>query len=98
MRELERRGLREYHIRQNGHIVITGRIHDHHFQWVISSTPSDVNAPLRQIADLKRELRRCGASDWCEAISFVSLGDSGGTDFAAVWDTIREWEAAVRDP
>lgn len=60
---LKELGLIVQEIRKSKHIVVKGMLNNENFRWVTSSTPSKNNAYKKMIADLKRELRRCGVSE-----------------------------------
>jgi len=91
---LERVGLEVSEIRQNEHIVVKGTLNDRQFRWTSSKTPSKQNAYRGMIADLKRELRRCGIVEPPRfSMRYV-------TPFAVpedVWEALWAWEEQL-DP
>ena len=92
LNQLRKLGLVIQEIRKSKHIVVTGVLNDNHFRWVTSSTPSTTNAYMKMIADLKRELRRCGVSEIPEFnIKLLSLFN----DDEDIWTLIREIETEL---
>tara|TARA_B100000963_G_C22540986_1_gene632171 strand:+ start:801 stop:1136 length:336 start_codon:yes stop_codon:yes gene_type:complete len=92
LNQLKKLGLAIREIRKSKHIVVTGVLNDNHFRWVTSSTPSTTNAYKKMIADLKRELRRCGVSEIPEFnMKFLSLINEDED----VWILIRQIETEL---
>ena len=90
--QLKKLGLAIQEIRKSKHIVVTGILNNEKFRWVTSSTPSTSNAYKRMIADLKRELRRCGVSEIPEFnMKFLSLLNEDED----IWTLIRQIETEL---
>jgi len=53
-------GLMIFSVRGKKHKVVKGELNGNPFRWVVSSTPSQKVAFKMMLADLKRELRKCG--------------------------------------
>ena len=87
-------GLQEASIRKSKHIVVTGKLNNESFRWVTSSTPSRTVAYKQMIADLKRELKRCGLHETQEfSMKFFSFFN----DEEDIWNLIRQVEAEFND-
>ena len=90
--QLKKLGLAIQEIRKSKHIVVTGILNNEKFRWVTSSTPSTSNAYKKMIADLKRELRRCGVSEIPEfSVKFLSFFN----DDEDIWTLIRQIETEL---
>lgn len=57
---LEKQGLIIHSVRDKKHKVVKGELNGMPFSWVVSTTPSRQLAYKMMLADLKRELRKCG--------------------------------------
>lgn len=85
---LEELGLKEQHVRSKRHIVVTGVLNGRPFSWTTSATPSDRHVCKRQIADLKRELRKCGVEEPPKfAMRFLTLVPVPEDIWETVWAT-----------
>ena len=86
---LESVGLEITKVRKNGHVVVKGALNGEQFRWTTSSTPSGKSACRKMIADLRRELRRCGVEEPPRfAMPYLTLIPTS----ADVWDALWAWE------
>lgn len=89
LKKLEELGLIIQIIRKSKHVVVTGIINNKNFRWVTSSTPSTTIAYTKMIADLKRELKRCGISEIPSFnMKFLTIYE----DDTDIWTIIRQIE------
>ena len=92
--QLKKLGLIAEEIRKSKHIVIKGTINNTNFRWVTSSTPSTSNAYKKMVADLKRELKRCGVTETPDfSMKFLSLFN----DEEDIWTLIRQIETELNN-
>lgn len=90
LKTLEDIGLEIQNVKTKKHIVVQGSLHNQPFSWTTSATPSDRHVCKRQIADLKRELRKCGVEEPPQfAIRYVT----GIPEPEDVWEEIWSVEA-----
>lgn len=89
---LKQVGLDISEVRQNEHIVVKGVLNDRPFRGTSSKTPSKQKAYRDMIADLKRELRRCGVA---EPPRFAIRYLTALPEPEDIWEALWAWEAQL---
>ena len=79
-------------MRQKKYKVVSGELNGKPFRWGTSTTPSATVAYKRMLADLRRELRKCGVNEIPEfSMKFTQLPSAEKTS----WNTIKKIEIEI---